>query len=96
MKTGSHEGTETRRSKAWVDRLRVNMMVVRQVNPKPGCNLKNTLTPHLPDVAILDYVGGAYRIRLAGVTATCTASDGVPLLRAWLRAADKELEKAAA
>jgi hypothetical protein len=39
-----------------------------------------------------DFVGGACRLRLAGVTATCTASaEGA--LNAWVRAAERRIAR---
>lgn len=38
---------------------------------------------------------GAYELRLLGVAATCSSSKGAELLRAWVRAARRAIDKAA-
>lgn len=53
------------------------------------------LTERYGSRLIIDFTNGAYRMRLMGVTATCTAGS-VNLLKAWLRAADRKIAKAAA
>lgn len=44
--------------------------------------------------ARIRFISGTNELRLLGVAATCTSSAGEELLRAWVRAARRAIEKA--